>query len=271
MICQPLFEKLTSYPRVKSNMNQQLFLEITSFFNDLPRQGVGSTNSFLKAFSLLPEFKTGTQFIDIGCGTGGQTLDLLTHSSGFVTAVDSSQTSLDLLTKSAHERGFADRLDVLCEDITELEMFEQSFDVIWSEGAIYNVGLEDGLKSWRYLLKNDGYIVVNDCCWLTQSPSRETTTYWEESYPGMTNLLDTADCVIRAGYQLLESFVQPENDWWDNFYTPMEKKIALQRSYPIENFPEGYADFLAGMEAEIDLRRNYGEEYGYVFFILKKV
>lgn len=251
-------------------MNRQLFLEITHFFNSLPRQGVGSTRSFSKAFSLLPKFGTTAQFVDIGCGTGGQTLDLLNHSAGFVTAIDSSQPSLDLLKHKAEEQGLSGRLDLLCEDITEMEIFEQAFDLIWSEGAIYNFGLEEGLKSWRYLLKNDGYIVVNDCCWLTESPSRETINYWQESYPGMTKLSDTTECISRSGFQLLESFIQPESDWWDNFYTPMMTKIAQQRKLPIDNFPEGYLNFLSGMEAEIDLRRQFSTEYGYVFFILKK-
>ena len=252
-------------------MNPQLFLEITNFFNSLPRQGVGSTQSFSRAFDLLPKFGAAAQFIDIGCGTGAQTLDLLTHGSCFVTAVDSSQSSLDLLKNHAKVQGFSDRLDILCEDITELEVFEQSFDLIWSEGTIYNFGMEDGLKSWRYLLKNDGYVVVNDCCWLTDKPSAETINFWNDSYPEMANLSDATDSINRAGFQLIKSFVQPESDWWDNFYTPMENTITLQQQRPTEDFSEGYLDFLAGMKAEIDLRRKYGAEYGYVFFILKKI
>ncbi len=251
-------------------MNQQLFSEITAFFNKLPRQGVGSTQSFQKAFNLLPKLGAGSQIVDIGCGTGGQTLDLLTHCAGHVTAVDSSQSSLDILKEKADKAGFSDRIEILCEDITEMELFEQSFDLIWSEGAIYNFGLEEGLTTWRSLLKQSAYVVVNDCCWLTDTPDPETLGFWNEGYPGMTNQLTAQQCIERAGFKLIESFVQPENDWWENFYTPMEQEIALQKNRSAEELPEGYMAFLAGMEAEIGLRRKHKREYGYVFFILEK-
>ena len=36
-----------------------------------------------------------------------------------------------------------------------------SFDVIWSEGAIYIMGFERGLRAWRPLVRTGGYVVVS--------------------------------------------------------------------------------------------------------------
>ena len=35
---------------------------------------------------------------------------------------------------------------------------EEELDMIWCEGAIYNIGFERGLKEWRKYLKPGGYI-----------------------------------------------------------------------------------------------------------------
>jgi hypothetical protein len=42
----------------------------------------------------------------------------------------------------------------------DLHLEASSLDLIWSEGAIYNMGFEKGLQSWHQFLKTGGYIAV---------------------------------------------------------------------------------------------------------------
>ncbi|GAM56739.1 probable transcription regulator [Vibrio ishigakensis] len=44
----------------------------------------------------------------------------------------------------------------------DLPFEEDSFDVLWSEGAVYNIGFETGIRDWRKYLKSGGTLVVSE-------------------------------------------------------------------------------------------------------------
>ena len=78
----------------------------------------------------------------------------------------------------------------------------------------------------------------------------------------------TLDKVANAGYEILGHFVLPEAAWWDDYYMPMEARIAGLR---VELEGDG-----AGLEAleahqrEIDYYRRWSEHYGYLFVVARK-
>ena len=76
-------------------MFPDLFYKI---FEALPRQGPGSYEYTLKAFSMLKNIPPYPMILDLGCGTGSQTIDLVKISNGKVFAVD---THLPFLKKLA--------------------------------------------------------------------------------------------------------------------------------------------------------------------------
>jgi len=43
-----------------------------------------------------------------------------------------------------------------------LSFQNEELDLIWSEGAIYNIGFERGINEWRKFLKPGGFIVVSE-------------------------------------------------------------------------------------------------------------
>tara|TARA_Y100001960_G_C14603641_1_gene792095 strand:- start:703 stop:975 length:273 start_codon:yes stop_codon:yes gene_type:complete len=65
----------------------------------------------------------------------------------------------------------------------DLPFAESSFDLIWSEGAIYNIGFENGIKQFKKFLKDDGVLAVSEITWLTAQRPDEITQYWETNYP----------------------------------------------------------------------------------------
>jgi hypothetical protein len=50
--------------------------------------------------------------------------------------------------------------------------------LIWSEGAIYNIGFEKGIRQWKNFLKKDGYMVLTEITWLKKDLPEETKKHW---------------------------------------------------------------------------------------------
>ena len=129
------------------------------------RQGPGSDVVTLQA-AALSGLQPGQELkvLDVGCGTGAASLVLTEHLQAQVTAVDFLPDFLDKLNERAAERGVAGQIETLSCDMSELPFPESSFDVIWSEGAVYNMGFGNGVSYWQRFLKPGGALVVKKRC-----------------------------------------------------------------------------------------------------------
>jgi hypothetical protein len=59
-----------------------------------------------------------------------------------------------------------------------------------------------------------------------------------------------------------------ESDWIDNYYNPLEIRIAKMRER-IRGGPA--ASFLDTTQEEIDIFRRFSSEYGYVFCVMQNI
>jgi len=236
-------------------------------FEYLPRQGPGCPGATRKVFSYLPPLPLGASVLDIGCGSGTQTRDLarLTHVN--ITAVDNHQPFLDAVSKKANEDGHAGRIKTVCASMDSLPFDPGQFDLIWSEGAIFIMGFEQGLAAWKPLLKNGGYMVVSDAAWFEPNPPRELVEWWEtEGYiPKTENQL--RELVKNAGLNLIRTYRLPEIGWWDNYYVPMLARIAdLRKTHGSD---PSCAAILDSLDHEAEMYRKYKRYYGYMFFVME--
>lgn len=242
----------------------KIFLELQL---GLPRNGPGSRASTEAAFALLPPLPEKPEIADLGCGQGASTFELLRLTNGRVTAVDLFEPFLDKLNARAEEKGVSEaRLVVTRGDMEALSFKDESFDLIWSEGAIYLLGLEHGLETWRRFLKPGGCVAVSECTWLTATPSPEARAFWDAAYPTMGTVASNCEALTRAGYELLGTHVLPAEDWWRDYYTPMRKRIAEMR----DAWGEAAEEVLANEEAEIALLENNPGQYSYVFYVMRR-
>lgn len=240
-----------------------------ALFSDLPRCGPGSDASTRKAFSLLPQLPPGPQVLDIGCGPGMQTLEVARLcGDGKVTAVDNHAPFLEEVRHRAEKAGLSDRIETLQADMAALPFPEESFDLVWSEGALYNMGFDKALVEMRRFLKPGGCLAASELTWLADSPPDPVRAFWEREYPAMRNTAQNQALFEKAGYDVLGSFALPAEDWWTFFYTPLLLRL--------ERFEKEYAGvkevqpiFETNRE-EIELHRRFPETYGYVFFIARK-
>jgi cyclopropane fatty-acyl-phospholipid synthase-like methyltransferase len=74
-------------------MKMDLLDLIIEYHKDNERQGPGSEEATLRALSFFPDLNENTKILDVGCGTGGQTITLAkkygctNHGNRYVAAV----------------------------------------------------------------------------------------------------------------------------------------------------------------------------------------
>lgn len=232
------------------------------------RQGPGGDAETRKAIELAGIDQTAPlQIADIGCGTGASTFVLARLLNARITAVDLLQAFLNVLSSRAQCAGVADKITPLCASMEQLPFADNHFDVIWSEGAIYNIGFEKGLVDWRRFLKPGGLLVASEITWLTSMRPAELERHWSQQYPE----IDTASAKFKMledhGYLPVGYFVLPEHCWMDNYYEPMRRsfKAFVNRH---QGSQQARAIVAAELE-EIELFERFGAYYGYGVYIAR--
>jgi SAM-dependent methyltransferase len=243
----------------------ELFFEL---FEGLPRQGPGETASTLRALGLSPPLTADARVVDLGCGTGAQTLVLAQHTPAHILALDTHAPFVQELRWKAELLGLGGRVEARVGDMAKLDVPDGAYDLVWSEGAIYVIGFDIGLKAWRRLLKPGGHLAVTEACWLTADRPAECAAFWASEYPAIRNVAANLAAIERCGYEPRGHFALPGSSWWDEYYTPLEKKVRAFRDRHSEE-PEAL-ELAAQVEREIHMHRAYGDRYGYVFFVMRR-
>lgn len=240
-----------------------LFFEL---FTGLPRQGPGDTPSTRRALALVPGVGPDTRVLDVGCGTGAQTIVLAQSSPARITAVDNHAPFLDVLSREAQRLGLADRIDVRVGDMRRLDFAPGSFEVIWCEGAIAIIGVENGLRDWRPLLLRGGHLALTEVCWTKPNPPDECAAFWAQEYPAIRDVPALLSAIDECGYETLEHFALPPSAWWDEYYRPLQRNVIEFRER--HRHEADAQEVAAQVQREIDVWQAYGEFYTYEFFVL---
>ena len=109
-----------------------------------------------------PYIKTGDTVIDMGCGPGYFTIDMakMVGPQGKVIAVDIQEKMLRHVRKKARRHGVADRIDCQLGGAQESRL-SQRVDFILAFYMIHETpDVEQTLKEFRTLLKDDGKILA---------------------------------------------------------------------------------------------------------------
>lgn len=167
--------------------------------------------------------------LDLGCGVGGQTLHLADLTSGSIVALDSHAPNIERLRATVALRGLAERIQPRVGDMADPGLPPASFDLVWSEGALYNIGIEKALRVCRRLLRAGGYLAFTDAVWRKENPPPEVKASFEADYPTMGRVADVLAAIENSGFSLIGHFTLPDEAWSDDFYTPMETRIEELR------------------------------------------
>jgi ubiquinone/menaquinone biosynthesis C-methylase UbiE len=165
-----------------------------------------------KTFKLIPEIQN-PQVLDVGCGSGIPTIELAKISNGHVTGIDIDEKLLDILRRRIKEKGLNDKVSVLNKSINMMDFKKESFDIIWSEGAVFVIGFENSIKNWRKFLKPNGFLVLHD---------------------DIKDKSKKLGSIEKYGYQLIAEYELSFEIWWNEYYSKLEKFVEKYK----EKYPE---------------------------------
>ena len=199
-----------------------------------------------KAYLMLPELDK-PRILDIGCGSGVPTIELARLSNGQIVGLEIDQALLNKLMIKIEKAGLSDRIKTVRCSMFELDFPDESFDIIWSEGSIFKIGFEKGLKEWKRFLKPNGFLVVHD---------------------EITNTKKKLKYIPSYGYKLLGHFLISEGIWWAEYFRPLEKRINDVRKKYI-NESRALLE-LDNEQQEIDMFKKNPKSNRSIFYIMQK-
>ncbi len=241
---------------------------ICEYFSNLERQGPGSPEVTVKALSFVDGLSAESRIVDLGCGTGGQTMVLANHAPGHITGIDLFPTFIDLFNANSEKLNLQDRVNGVVGSMDELSYQDEELDLIWCEGAIYNIGFERGVNEWRRFLKPGGFLAVSEASWFTEERPAEIEEFWEGAYPEIDTIPRKVLQMQKAGYVPVATFVLPEYCWTEKFYS---LQVSMQEEFLKKHAGNKAAEkFVEYQRSEAELYYQYKDFYGYAFYIGKK-
>jgi len=245
------------------------FRLIREYFSSVERQGPGSPEVTLQALGFVDNLTENARITDIGCGTGGQTMELAQNAMGTITAIDISPEYIEKLNEKAKQLNLQDKVKGIVGSMENLPFGQEEFDLIWSEGAIYHIGFERGLKEWRKFLKKGGYIAVSENTWFTDERPEEIQEFWQKAYPEIDTISNKLAQMQKAGYMPVASFVLPENCWTEHYFPPFD---AVQKTF-LKKYAGNQAaeNFIKHEQYVKELYDKYKAYFGLAFYIGKKI
>ena len=243
----------------------ELITALIELHRGLKRQGPGDEAFSEHILSMLPELPPNPRIVDLGCGAGAGALILADRFDTTITAIDFARPFLADLEGHARAQGLDHLIKTVEADMGNLDWPPASIDLLWSEGAAYNLTFEGALKIWRPLMAPNGIAVISEITWFTTDIPVPVLEFWQETYPQIASESENAALARAAGFDVLGVHRLPNEAWWTSYYDPLKERMdALQASAG-----PAMRAVIEETEAEIRFFKNYADCYGYAFYLLK--
>lgn len=238
---------------------------IALLFGGLPKLSPGSDAETLRALKAIPQ-QDFDLVVDAGCGNGSQTLALARELQTVIHAVDVYQPFLDDLTSAAKAAGVEQFVRPQFLDMKDIPASYRQIDLLWSEGAAYNIGFANALRTWAPAVVDGGFVVVSELAWLTDDPPRAAQDFFGAAYPDMVTAAANTSIAQEAGYDVVTTFTLARESWIDGYYDVLGPRAQSLLEHP----DESVRTYAAETVREVDVFDQCGDSYGYVFYVLRR-
>jgi hypothetical protein len=111
--------------------------------------------------------------------------------------------------------------------------------------------------------------VASECTWIKTHPPAEVWEFWQQEYPAMTTIEENIHLATQAGFEVFDTFVLPQSAWWDEYLNPVSDRVQELRNS--EELTPELSAVLDITQREIDICEQFGDFFGYVFYLMKKI
>ncbi|MCA6503975.1 MAG: class I SAM-dependent methyltransferase [Pseudanabaena sp. M135S2SP2A07QC] len=229
----------------------------------IERKGPGDNAFSLNILSNLSTLPPHPQIADLGCGSGAGALLLAEYYQSPVMAVDFALGFIDELKIRAKQCELEHLIKPIHGDMAKLDWADGSIDLLWSEGAAYNLGFEQALTIWRSLLTNTGLAVISEMSWFADHVPEPAALYWQNAYPMIANEAENSDRAHRSGFKVISTHRLPSQAWWKNYYEPLREQTRQVEISPVMQL------VIDEIEEEMNLFERFSDFYGYTFYVLQ--
>jgi cyclopropane fatty-acyl-phospholipid synthase-like methyltransferase len=196
-----------------------------------------------QAFGSLPAMDR-PRILDLGCGTGVPSLEIARLTNGTIEAVDTDRESLDWLAEKVRDEGLEDRITISCKSVFELDLPQESYDIILMEGLLNIIGFKKGLRRFKPALRTGGHFLIHDDALHKKRKLR---------------------ILNDLGLHLVDSFYIDEESWWKNYLAPLEEGIR-----DFENRNPERPDVLKQEKSEIAMYKRDVSMFRSAYYIIRK-
>jgi len=247
---------------------QEKYIEaLITLHSGLERQGPGDPDFTDFIIRQLPELPPNPGTADIGCGAGAGALMLAGKYHSRVKAVDFSKEFLDQMMLRARLEGLEDLIEPIECDMGKLDWEPGTIDLLWSEGAAYNISFEGALKTWRPLMAANGIAVISEMNYFSNDVPETVVQYMKNAYPGIKTESENSDLINSSGFEVLAVHRLPSNAWWDNYYDPLRENIMALK----DTGDDVMQAVINETEEEMKFFKAHQEDYGYTYYLMRAV
>jgi ubiquinone/menaquinone biosynthesis C-methylase UbiE len=199
-----------------------------------------------KAYESIPNIEK-PNILDLGCGTGVQTLEIASITNGNILAVDTDKDCLEWFESKIKKLKLGKRIKIINNSVLNVAFQENSYDIIIAEGLFNVIGFGKALTRFSKLLKVNGYFMIHD-----DALNRDKKTKLFEDHQ----------------FELVKSFMLDESVWWDQYYDCMEKAIVDFGKR--DDIDKKSYKLLKEVQSEIDWYKEDPSEFRSIYYILRK-
>jgi hypothetical protein len=146
-----------------------------------------------------------------------------------------------------------------------MENLTGPYDLIWSAGAVYFLGVTRALEAWRSALTETGVVAFSHPCLFTDAPSEAALAFWEAEPGSIGTETTTRAEITSAGWQVLGSR-QLTHEAWSAYYDPMLERCEMLEA---AGTSASVAAAIAAARKEASHWRAVSGDTGYMLYVVR--